>query len=422
MAISFSEIATMASSDVITTFKRVYLKAVDAIPDMTALSRQLQRTTKFRAGPDGLHFNVKLESGYKVANVPDGKLLPTPAAPVRQAGSANPVHTYRTIAVGGQSIALTSEPRQAFVRNLADQMEDAMQTVSFDVERQLNGDGVGVLGLIETVASAPTYDIQSPYGLSGAGPGTMLLVEGMEVAALNPSGGAERDRQVITSIDTALEQFTTGSSISGAVIGDLLVLCNDVDATGTDAVTNHNSEASGLLAGIASGDTFEGINGATHRRWNATVIASSGAVSERKIATLEARVKAFGGEKPDLFYTTRGISIELQDQLAGLRRFSGESQVMKGGFEGVVIAGRRIIEGDWCPKGHFFSISTNAKAIGTIDLVKKGFIDLDGAELHRIEGRHAYRADLWFPHNLLWFSRSAHGVLTDLDDDNSIIR
>lgn len=301
-------------------------------------------------------------------------------------------------------------------------MKDRMDLLSLDLERQYNGDGDGILCQIETVASAPTYDVRYPYNINGGGPGTMLLIEGMEVACINPSGGAERDRAVIESVDTANEQITLSASLSSAAIGDYLVLCNDVDATGTDQANNYQAEANGILAAIAEGDTFLGIDGSSVRRWNANVISSSGAITEKKIATLEARVRAASGKRAKLHYTTRGISIELQDQLAGLRRFSGEQTTLKGGYEGVNIGGRDVLEGDFCPKGYYFVICTSADEVGMLDLVKRGFIDLDGAELHRIEGRHAYRADLWFPHNAIWFSRNAHGALTGLDDDNTIVR
>ncbi|TNF80480.1 MAG: phage major capsid protein [Gammaproteobacteria bacterium] len=421
----YADIATTAVADVQETFKRVYLMALDAVPDATPLTAQLNRSKKFRAGPDGLYFNVKLETGGAVANVSDGKLLPRPTHPQRKQGKVGLAHTYTVVAVGGQSIPLTEENRQAFVSNLQDNLEDAMIRVRNDLERQYNGDGLGILAVVETVASAPTYDVHKPYGITAAGPGTMLFIEDMDIAAINPSGGAERDRQKVTDVDVDNEQITTGAAITGAVIGDYLVLCNDVTATGTDAENNYQSEATGILSVAATGDTFENIDGTAYRRWNGVVMDNGGTtrkVTEKLLAVLEARLKAFSGRKPNLHYTTRGISIDLQDQLAGLRRFSGETATLKGGYEGLQIGGRTVLEGDWCPKQHWFCLNTDRDAVGMADLVPMGFVDLDGAKLHRVEGRHAFRADLWFPHEALWFMRSCQGVLKDLEDDQTIVR
>jgi hypothetical protein len=253
----------------------------------------------------------------------------------------------------------------------------------------------------------------------------MLFIEDMDLACINPSGGAERDRQKLVSVDVDAETITMGADWTGAVIGDYIALCNDVAATGTDAVNNYQNEAAGIQAAVNSGDTFENIDGTAYRRWNAIKMANSGTtrkITEKLIAVLEARLKAFSGRKPNLNYTTRGISIDLQDQLAGLRRFTGETAVLKGGYEGLQIGGRTVLEGDWCPKQHWYCLNTDRDAVGMADLVPMGFVDLDGSRLHRVEGRHAYRSDLWFPHEALWFMRSCQGVLQDIEDDQTIIR
>jgi hypothetical protein len=211
-------------------------------------------------------------------------------------------------------------------------MEDALSRVRFDLERQYNGDGLGILCELETVASAPVYDVRYPYHIVGGGPGTMLLVEDMDVACLNPADGTERDRGTITAVDYDLEQMTVDAAFTNDEIGDWIVLCNipDAAAAAADQVNNYQNEANGLLAAIATGDTFENIDGSAFRRWNAVVMDNSGtarAITEKLIAQLEARIKAKSQRKPNLFYTTRGISIELQDQLAGLRRFTGETGI-----------------------------------------------------------------------------------------------
>jgi hypothetical protein len=65
-----------------------------------------------------------------------------------------------------------------------------MLRVKLDLERQYNSDGRGILGYIETIVSAPTFDMQYPYGDTGSlAPGTQLLVEDMDVAVIDPATG-----------------------------------------------------------------------------------------------------------------------------------------------------------------------------------------------------------------------------------------
>jgi hypothetical protein len=426
-AITPSDFAGMATTDVQETFKRVYLMAADAIPDSTPLTAQLQRTKKFKPAADYLYFNVKLESGGAVANVNGALALPRATHPKRKQGRIGLAHTYTVVAIDGQSISLTDDTRNAFVSNLEDQLEDGLFRVKIDVERQYNTDGSGILCLVQTVGGAPTYGVYRPCNVVNGGPGTLYLIEDMDVTFINPGTGLERGRAKIAAggVDITNDQVTLSGAIAGAQIGDYVCLCNDVGATGADQANNYLGEAAGIKAVCQSANTFENISGVTYRRWNATVMSNGGTtrpITEKLVRQMEARVKASCGKKPDLLYTTEGVSIELEDQLSGLRRFTGETVELPGGFEGVKLGKRTLLTGDMCLKGHLYGISTGADAAGTLDLAKMGYTDLDGAKLHRTEGRHAYRADLWFPHNVAWFSRNAHGVITDLEDDNTIRR
>lgn len=424
---SRADIANLASTEVIDTFKEVYLDALDAIPDAMPLTAQMAKTRKVEGAADSLTFNVKLRNGGAVANVGDGQKLPRPSRPMRKKGKAGLAHTYTVIAVGGQSVPLTKKARNAFVSNLEEQFEDGMERVKFDLERQYNGDGRGILCVLETVGGAPTYGAQKPYGYTYTQAdvaGVQLLNEDADVAFVDPGTGLERDRSKIVSIDWDNDTFTLAASIAGGAIGDYVVLCNDNAATGSDKSINYNNEASGIGAVIGSaGDTFEDIVSTVSRRWQTVDIDKAGAAAaEKDFATMDARQAARSGQKPELYYTTRGIAIGLMDTLSSRVRYNGETLELKGGYTAVKINGRVVLEGDWCPKGHIYGLNFNKKNVATVDVVKMGYVDLDGSKLHRIEGRHAWRSDLWFPHNALWFLRAAQSRMKNVLDDLTILR
>lgn len=301
-----------------------------------------------------------------------------------------------------------------------------MTRVKNDIERQYNGDGRGILCVILTVAGAPTYTVEKPYGVTGAGPGTMLLIEGSDVAFINPGTGLERATRVkMTDVNVDTDQITTSAAVAAAAIGDYVVAINDVAATGTDAANNYNNESAGIQALCKDNDTFENIDGSAvgFRRWRAIVIAAGGgSATEKMLGTLDARIRTRSGKKPSLYYTTAGIILGLQEQLAARRQYTGETLELKGGYDGLKMNNRTVLEGPWCPKGHLFGLNTEKESVGMCDVVKMGYVDLDGAKLHRVEGRHAWRADLYFAHQALWFARSVHGKISGLADDNTIVR
>jgi hypothetical protein len=89
----------------------------------------------------------------QVANVGDGGMLPRPSRPKNKTGKSSLCHTYTVVAVGGQSVPLTEDTRNAFVSNLENQLEDGMTRVQNDLERQYNGDGLGILCTLLTVGA-----------------------------------------------------------------------------------------------------------------------------------------------------------------------------------------------------------------------------------------------------------------------------
>ncbi len=421
----YAAIASLGSTEVQETFKEVYLDSADSIPDAAPLTAQMTRTKKFKPGPEGLIFRVKLETGGTVANVADAKLLPSPSQPHSKKGTCNLSHTYTTIAVGGQSIPLTATDRQAFAENLDEQMQDGMTRVRNDVERQYNGDGRGILAVVETIAGAPTLGVHRPFGITdqpAGSPGTMFALVGAEVAFINPGTGGTRVRTTLVDVDPDNEEVEVADD-TDIEVGDYMVLCNDASATGSDAVTNYLNEAQGILA-VCGSDEFENIDPADagNRRWRSPrKLAGGAALTERMIATEQSKARAVCGYKPELCYTTPGISLGMQEALAGTIRRT-DTRKLKGGFSGLDINGRTVIESDWCIKGGFFILNLEEECCGMMDLAKMGYVDLDGAKLHRIEGRHAFRADLWFPHGALWFIRAAQRAILNLADDVTIVR
>jgi hypothetical protein len=167
--------------------------------------------------------------------------------------------------------------------------------------------------------------------------------------------------------------------------------------------------------------TFENIAGATYRRWRATKFTAA-TMTEKVAATLDARIRTSSGKKPTPVLHDPGIILGVQEQLAARRMNTGETIELKGGYEGLKLNNRDVLEGPWCPKGFFFALNTDKKVVGMVDAVKMGYVDLDGAKLHRIEGpaRLPRGSVLRAPGDLVLAQQ--HGQVNGLTDDNTIRR
>jgi hypothetical protein len=277
-----------------------------------AAHRAARQDDEGRGRADTLTFNVKLQTGGAVANVGDGQKLPRPSRVSGRKGKTGLAHTYTVIAVGGQSIPLTKKTRNAFVSNLEEQLEDGMERVKFDLERQYNGDGRGILCLVETIGGAPTYGAnrRTATRTRRPCPGTQLLVEDMDVAVINPGTGA-RARPIEDQLDRLHRRHRhAGRRVAGAAIGDFVVLCNDnARRPGLDGRVDQLPERIERNRRGHRIGTFENIDGTISvagRRSTSTWPARIRGEGRSRLSTRASRAS---GPEAELYYTTRGIVI-----------------------------------------------------------------------------------------------------------------
>ena len=91
---------------------------------------------------------------------------------------------------------------------------------------------------------------------------------------------------------------------------------------------------SGALAGERAHDHFVR---------QAVFVERGGALTERKAMGLDSRIMTKSGKRPNLYYTTEGIKLDLLDSLAAKRRYEGEVMSIKGGYEGLNLNGRVVL-------------------------------------------------------------------------------
>lgn len=164
--------------------------------------------------------------------------------------------------------------------------EEFTGKMKLGIQEGLFGDGRGIKALITNVVDQNTVDVESPYGMAGAGQGALWLQAGLRISIRDGatpttqrsfSGNAYTTISSIT-LQTApdtyrLELSTTGASIA---VGDFILASTAYD----DA---YNGTPNGLLnASNISGNfnSFLGISGASnatpggspdgHPRWNTT--------------------------------------------------------------------------------------------------------------------------------------------------------
>ena len=429
--------------------KTTYDVAYKTIPQLYPLSAKLENVSKkVKSFAKELKFAVELEESGTTITQGDGTgpILPRASADTYRQGKATLVCTYTTFLQGGQAEALANDPQSSFLDNTKRLATGAIRRLARATEIQYHGNGSGALAFVETIDSPTTpvvIGLSRPLGVNSTvvqGPGIQYVVPDTDVAVIDPSTGTERGRCTIASVNHNNDTVTLANKSAGfdIEVGDAIVLANDHAAVGGERSNGWGAEATGLLQIVNKNDVFEDIDGSEFRRWNSIVkenLSGSVDLDELQVQEIEdqLKVQSLGLENGvDLYYTTDGIVTSFRRNAYGgdsaeYRRWDGSSVAGKkfsAGFRGgLELNGKQVMTGPFCPKGHFFGLSTGAEHMGIASAGSKtAMAKLGGADSMFAPNRDARYQFLRYFHQLIAFRRDGHFVIKNINDNVAAIR
>jgi hypothetical protein len=292
----------------------------------------------------------------------------------------------------------------------------------------IHGDGRGIKALITVATDSNTISVSSPYGLSGAGQGGLLVFPGSTIAVLDASDSfvTVLGRAVVSSVtnsgDTAVLELA--STISNMAVGDAIVACSDSDTS----FNNYPYGAQAWLNVGGSYDNFLGVNAATYARWNTTRLTagtdtpSAATPDEMDVWELARRIAGRSGfnakNTPGEFIliTTPGVYKKLAQSFLGQRVYTAADQMdIKGGFKALNIFGMPMLEDEWMPAGKVYLV--HVPSMTWVDQKDFAQVMFEGGPAWRfIAGRDASTISYKQYWNMGPLVRSAHGLITGYTD------
>jgi len=343
-------------------------------------------------------------------------------------GNVGVVRAYTTRQIDGLAFVGTQSKDAAFTTIARKTMEEIKDASTLLMQQALHNKTDGVVALIGTVSSTTSIIVSSPYGVSGAGQGALLLSVGDYIAVLDTSASnAVLGRATITAITTSGDNstLTLGTAISGMAATDKIV-----KATASD--TSFNSAMNGLINITNRGGSYgslHNIDAATYPIWNATSMAAGtdtpdvNQPTESDIWILIQKIAGRSGKdamlrpKDFLLMTTPGIAQKLMESMVGQRRFTaGEfSTTIKGGYKALEVCGIPLVQDYYVPAGTIYLL--HLPSLAWVDAKDMGFIEFDGAGPWRwLSGRDAFETTYGWYGNLACLARNAHGSITGYTD------
>lgn len=317
---------------------------------------------------------------------------------------------YVRLQLSGPLMRSVTSDRGGWQKPLEQETRGAVTDLKADINRQLYGDGTGVLA---SATGAPTGQVIPVSTLTKE---KLRQIKKDMLIDVGPADG--------TSALTA-----TGLTVSAVSASSITVSSGAASSNGSLIYRNGNrsNEVTGLRKIVAASGSYLGIDPATEPDWVSYVSANGGtprAVTEELVEAAMVEVSMLTDDEVDLIITTPKIHRNYAALMASLRRFPNPVE-LKSGYRGldVSVAGQANLGGQTvgmvyekdCPSGHLFGLTTNRLSWQRASDWE--FMDEDGAMLNRIANQDAYEATVFSYADLHTDSRASHFLVKDLTDE-----
>jgi hypothetical protein len=413
--------------------KNVYSQYREKVQNLvTPLLAQLQKAKaggprNMRWGGNNVFFDVVVgrPSGSTFSQA--GYFPPDTTASEVQ-GNVGVVRAYTTRQIDGLAFVGTQSKDAAFTTIATKTMEEIKEASQILMQQALHNKADGVVAIIGTASTTTSIIVSSPYGVSGAGQGGLLLSVGDYIAVLDTSASdAVLGRSSITAISNSGDNatLTLGTAISGMAATDKIV-----KATASD--TSFNSAMNGLINITNRGNGYaslHNISNATYAIWDAIRMVAGtdtpdvNQPTEDDIWVLIQRIAGRSGKdaqlrpKEFLLMTTPGVGQKLMQSFSAQRRFdaNGFDTTIKGGYKALNVCGIPLVTDYYVPAGTIYLL--HIPSLAWVDAKDWGFVEFEGAGPWRwIQGRDAFETTYAWYGNMACLARNAHGSITGYTD------
>lgn len=415
--------------------KNVYSQFREKVQNLvTPLLAQLEKgraggPRNMRWGGNNVFFDVVTGRPAGATFSQSGYFPPDTTATEVQA-NVGVVRAYTTRQIDGLAFVGTQSKDAAFTTIAKKTMEEIKEASQLLMQQALHNKSDGVVALIGTVTNDTTIIVSSPYGVTGAGQGSLLLSVGDYIAVLDANSSpanAVLGRSAISAITNSGDNatLTLATAITGMAATDKIV-----KATASD--TSFNAAMNGLINITNRGGsygTLHNIAASSYPIWDATRMVAgtdtpdANQPTESDIWDMIQKISGRSGKdamvrpKDFLLMTTPGLAKKLMESMVGQRRFTaGEfATTIKGGYKALEVCGIPMVQDYYVPAGTIYLL--HIPSLAWVDAKDWGFVEFEGAGPWRwLSGRDAFETTYGWYGNLACLARNAHGSITGYTD------
>jgi hypothetical protein len=260
---------------------------------------------------------------------------------------------YSAIEVSDGAIQASKSNEGAFLNILDDESKQVAKDLRKDMNRQVFGDGTGLLASVAATATTQvTITLDSVQYIAVGDPVDVLVkstgATGTGAVGTSVSARVGGSTKTVTLADTVTVDLTHGVYISGDRNLEMEVGLRNAAAT-----TRSLHSISSTVAGNQYWDAQVRLVGSS-----ASALSVAGETSFEQLAD---DVGQTGEGETEVFLTTRGIRRRLADTYQSQKRFNDAQAVnVHGGYSAIMVNELPVISDDDCPKTWAFALDLSA--------------------------------------------------------------
>lgn len=376
------------------------------IVDNVNKSTELLKRLKSQQSSHGLKhmFSTQFGTSQSAGAIAENAALPAPGQGEYDKPWGNVKYLYNRFRVTGPAISATKGNKAAFGDTITQSVNDCRDGLRLDIQRQVWGDGSGVVGVVETTSATAVVAVTRPYGYTYAGTLTglekTLLFRRKQVLFFATAGVS----RTVVGVDQAAGTITLDSAVS-VTAGELIY---------KGIASTAGLEIEGLGAIVAATGTYMNIARAGIPEWQGNIVDATdvaGLLSEDLMRIAKNAARRNGTGDPNLTITDFDGKRFYENTQKSFKRHVNPMK-LEGGATAVEFDGMPLIDDKDAPPQHQWQLDTTS--ITWFVMEEVDWADLDGNMLKQVSGYDAWEAFLRTYKNLGCYKPANQTVIKNI--------
>lgn len=364
-------------------------------------------------GGDGWFFETKMGGNQEgIGARAERADLPTAGSQRWKQGKVYPKFIYGTFEITGPAIAAARDNLRAFANSKTEEMQGLTRDVTKDLNRQVFGDGLGELAVLNGVEPA-AFKVQTNNGQYLRLNMLIDFWDSTGTGAITKHGEARQITALVANADGTMTITYDGSDLNATLAANDVITRHDAAGeTGAKAALELTGYKAIADDGTAAA-TYLNIARASYPLWNGVLLDNSGTTRNLTLDLMQQAEDAIWrntNEKPDWIRMNLGQRRKFFDLVAPDKRYM--SGTIDGGYQTLLYNGIVLTIDHDMPRGEIlFCVKKYTKKY---EMQKFGLLTFDGLALRQVVNKDLWRGHIGLYGELGCKRPNANCRLTDL--------